>query len=86
MQSSKVWVEREDGAGDSAIICPFARNYCAHYRECDGKSDCYRDGKAVYDAVGKLIRAVVFDKETQVAGILAEIHLAVREHGDVFLY
>lgn len=85
MKSSKVWVEHENGVGASAILCPYARNLCSHYHECDGNSDCYRDGKAVYDAVDKLIHAVVFEEKTQVAGLLAEIHLAVIEHGRVFL-
>lgn len=85
MKKSKVWVDRANGVGASAIICPYARDYCEHYHECDGNTDCYRDGKAVFDAVEKLIYAVVFQGETQVAGLLAEIHLAVKEHGQIFL-
>ena len=85
IKHSEVWVERENGTMGEAILCPYARNFCQHYHECDGNSDCYRDGKAVYDAVENLIHAVVFDEKTQVAGLLADIHLAVKEHGQVFL-
>lgn len=85
MQYSKVWVERENGTMDEAILCPYARNFCQHFHECDGNTDCYRDGKAFYDAVEKLIKAVVFDEKTQVAGLLADIHMAVKEHGHIFL-
>lgn len=81
---SKVWTEHANGVGGSAILCPYGRGWCTHYQECDGNSDCYRHGKAVYDAVGKLIDAVN-DGETQVAGILAKIRLAAVEHGHIFL-
>lgn len=77
MRHSKVWVERENGTMDEAILCPYARNFCQHFHECDGN--------AVFDAVENLIHAVVFDEETQVAGLLADIHLAVKGHGHIFL-
>lgn len=80
-----MWTEHANGVGGSAILCPYGRDWCTHYQECDGNSDCYREGKAVHDAVDKLIHAVVFDEKTQVADILAEIHLAVVEHGHIFL-
>ena len=82
---SKVWVERANGIDASAIICPYARDWCEHYHTCDGNTDCYKDGKAVFDAVESLIRAVVLDEKTQVAGLLADIHMAVKEHGHIFL-
>lgn len=87
MKKSKVWVEHDGGYEDahSAILCPYARDFCSHYEECHGNSDCYRQGKEVFDSIEKLIHAVVFDGETQVAGILAEIHLAVKNNESLFL-
>lgn len=84
-KSSEVWCKHANGVGGSAIICPYARDWCEHYHECNGNSDCYREGKAVYDAVGELIHAIVFEEKTEVADILEKIRRAVVEHGHIFL-
>lgn len=31
-----------NGMGNEAVYCPFAVDFCEHFRECKGECDCYK--------------------------------------------